>query len=74
LGYTEDQRVSVVRHDIDNVHVHVAINKIHPQKLTCTSHAPITKSSRNSAPYSHELNDAVYASVDDISQVARLLG
>ncbi len=34
LGYAEHQRVSVVHHDTDNVHVHVAINKIHPQKFT----------------------------------------
>jgi hypothetical protein len=26
--------VSVVHHDTDNVHIHVAINKIHPTTLT----------------------------------------
>lgn len=34
LGFAEHQRVSVVHHDTDNVHVHVAINKIHPTRLT----------------------------------------
>jgi hypothetical protein len=39
LGYAEHQRVSVVHHDTDNVHIHVAINKIHPRTLTL--HHPI---------------------------------
>jgi hypothetical protein len=39
LGYAEHQRVSVVHHDTDNVHIHVAINKIHPRTLTL--HDPI---------------------------------
>ena len=34
LGYAEHQRVSVVHHDTDNVHIHVAINKIHPRTFT----------------------------------------
>lgn len=34
VGFSEHQRVSAVHHDTDNVHIHVAINKIHPQKLT----------------------------------------
>lgn len=34
LGFTGHQRVSVVHHDTDNVHVHIAVNKIHPQKYT----------------------------------------
>src|SRR5208282_2160029 len=34
LGYAAHQRVSVVHHDTDNVHIHVAINKIHPTSLT----------------------------------------
>ena len=34
LGYAEHQRISVVHHDTDNVHIHVAINKIHPTSLT----------------------------------------
>src|SRR5208283_1817614 len=39
LGYAEHQRISVVHHDTDNVHIHVAINKIHPTRLTI--HDPI---------------------------------
>ncbi len=31
LGYAEHQRMSVVHHDTDNVHIHIAINKIHPK-------------------------------------------
>src|SRR5271169_1190658 len=38
LGYAEHQRISVVHHDTDNVHIHVAINKIHP--TTFTLHNP----------------------------------
>ena len=34
LGYGAHQRISVVHHDTDNLHIHVAINKIHPEKLT----------------------------------------
>ena len=34
LGYDEHQRISVVHHDTDNIHLHIAINKIHPIKLT----------------------------------------
>ena len=34
LGYGAHQRVSAVHHDTDNLHVHVAINKIHPTRLT----------------------------------------
>jgi hypothetical protein len=34
LGYDEHQRVSVVHHDTDNIHLHIAINKIHPKNLT----------------------------------------
>ncbi len=38
LGYGEHQRVSAVHHDTDNLHIHVAINKIHPARHT--SHTP----------------------------------
>jgi hypothetical protein len=31
LGYAEHQRISVIHHDMDNMHIHVAINKIHPR-------------------------------------------
>ncbi len=34
LGYGEHQRISAVHHDTDHLHIHVAINKIHPDKLT----------------------------------------
>lgn len=34
LGLGEHQRVSVVHHDTDNLHIHIAINKIHPKRLT----------------------------------------
>jgi hypothetical protein len=34
LGYGEHQRVSALHTDTDNVHLHIAINKIHPTKFT----------------------------------------
>jgi hypothetical protein len=34
LGYGDHQRVSVVHHDTDNLHIHIAINKIHPTRYT----------------------------------------
>lgn len=34
LGYGEHQRVSVAHDDTDNFHLHMAINKIHPVRLT----------------------------------------
>lgn len=34
LGFNGHQRISVVHHDTDHLHVHVAINKIHPERLT----------------------------------------
>lgn len=34
LGFTDHQRVSVVHHDTDSLHVHLAINKINPKKHT----------------------------------------
>lgn len=34
VGYGEHQRISVVHHDTDNLHVHIAINKIHPTRYT----------------------------------------
>ena len=56
LGYAEHQRVSVVHHDTDNVHIHVAINKIHPKTLTL--HDPVRdykKRSKLCAILEHEL-------------------
>lgn len=34
LGYGEHQRISAVHHDTDNLHIHIAINKIHPTRYT----------------------------------------
>lgn len=34
LGFEEHQRISVTHRDTDNLHIHLAINKIHPEKLT----------------------------------------
>ena len=34
LGFNGHQRISVVHDDTDNLHVHIAINKIHPRNLT----------------------------------------
>ncbi|WP_162604565.1 TraI/MobA(P) family conjugative relaxase [Geomonas edaphica] len=34
LGYSEHQRVCVVHNDTDNLHFHIAINKIHPTRHT----------------------------------------
>lgn len=34
LGFGEHQRISAVHEDTDNLHIHVAINKIHPTKNT----------------------------------------
>jgi len=34
LGYGDHQRVSALHTDTDNVHLHIAINKIHPTRFT----------------------------------------
>ena len=34
LGYRDHQRVSAVHHDTDHLHIHIAINKIHPTRNT----------------------------------------
>jgi len=34
LGYAEHQRISAVHEDTDNLHIHIAINKIHPERHT----------------------------------------
>lgn len=34
LGFSGHQRISGVHHDTDNLHIHVAINKIHPTRHT----------------------------------------
>ena len=38
LGYGEHQRVSAVHYDTDHMHIHLAINKIHPTRFT--AHEP----------------------------------
>lgn len=52
LGYAEHQRISVVHDDTDNLHIHIAINKIHPERLTL--HEPF-KSYRTLAEVAVEL-------------------
>jgi Relaxase/Mobilisation nuclease domain. len=34
MGFGEHQRISAVHHDTDHVHIHIAINKIHPERHT----------------------------------------
>ncbi len=34
LGYQEHQRISAVHYDTDHLHIHIAINKVHPVRLT----------------------------------------
>ncbi|EOV4287852.1 TraI/MobA(P) family conjugative relaxase [Escherichia coli] len=34
LGYAEHQRISAVHSDTDHLHIHIAINKIHPERNT----------------------------------------
>jgi hypothetical protein len=34
IGFAGHQRISAVHRDTDNLHVHIAINKIHPERLT----------------------------------------
>jgi hypothetical protein len=34
LGYDGHQRICAIHNDTDNLHVHIAINKIHPEKIT----------------------------------------
>jgi hypothetical protein len=37
LGFGEHQRISAVHHDTDDLHVHIAINMIHPTRFTIHS-------------------------------------
>lgn len=37
LGYCDHQRISAVHYDTDNLHIHIAINKIHPTRYTIHS-------------------------------------
>lgn len=34
IGFEEHQRISAVHNDTDNLHIHIAINKIHPRRRT----------------------------------------
>lgn len=34
LGFAEHQRISAVHNDTDNLHIHIAINKVHPIRRT----------------------------------------
>lgn len=31
IGFKDNQKISTVHHDTDNLHIHIAINKIHPK-------------------------------------------
>ncbi len=33
IGYSEHQRISAIHYDTDHMHLHIAINKIHPQNF-----------------------------------------
>lgn len=35
IGYGDHQRISAIHDDTDNLHVHIAINKVHPQTMRC---------------------------------------
>ncbi len=35
IGLSEHQRISAIHSDTDHVHLHIAISKVHPTKLTC---------------------------------------
>lgn len=35
LGYQDHQRLSAVHDDTDNLHLHIVINKVHPETLRC---------------------------------------
>lgn len=53
LGYGEHQRISAVHHDTDHLHIHLAINKVHPETLRCFQ-----------PYYSHYKMDAVCAELE----------
>ncbi|MDP3229619.1 MAG: TraI/MobA(P) family conjugative relaxase [Acidovorax sp.] len=62
LGFAEHQRISAVHHDTDNLHVHLAINKIHPTRLTL--HEPF-QAYRVLAQVAQELELACQLQVDN---------
>ncbi|AMQ26649.1 TPA: relaxase/mobilization nuclease domain-containing protein [Legionella pneumophila] len=33
IGFKDHQRISAIHHDTDNLHIHVAVNKIHPKSF-----------------------------------------
>ncbi|KTD62159.1 TraI/MobA(P) family conjugative relaxase [Legionella spiritensis] len=33
IGFRDHQRISAIHHDTDNLHIHVAVNKIHPKSF-----------------------------------------
>lgn len=35
LGYADHQRISAIHDDTDNLHIHVAVNKVHPKTRRC---------------------------------------
>lgn len=35
LGYAEHQRISAIHDDTDNLHIHIAVNKVHPETRRC---------------------------------------
>lgn len=35
LGYSDHQRISAIHDDTDNLHIHVAVNKVHPKTRRC---------------------------------------
>jgi|TARA_R100000656_G_scaffold124235_1_gene101970 Fe-S cluster biosynthesis and repair protein YggX len=60
LGFAEHQRIAVVHRDTDNVHMHIAINKIHP--VTNTLHEPYRD---------HRTRDEVCAMLEEKHGLAR---
>ena len=61
LGFGEHQRVSVLHHDTNNVHLHLAINKIHPTRYTL--HEPY-KAYRAFGELCDSLEDALHLQPD----------
>jgi PAS domain-containing protein len=62
LGFGEHQRVSVLHHDTNNVHLHLAINKIHPTRYTL--HEPY-KAYRAFGELCDSLEDAFHLEQDN---------
>ncbi len=62
LGFGAHQRVSVLHHDTNNVHLHLAINKIHPTRYTL--HEPY-KAYRAFGELCDSLEDAFHLQPDN---------